>query len=191
MQILDQKAIKLNSVWMPVGEITIQQAMSDMFALAVRGMCINSAGEYYPVGLEEWLKLPLRDGLDVGIRTSKIVVREPRVVIAVNYSKMPKRTPKNNTAGVRLRDGGRCQVTGEHCPADGSVDHLMPISRGGDKKSWKNQVWMKAELNHKKGARTLEEMGWSLLRQPFEPLPVPAYQFIRPSHSDHELFLKR
>jgi 5-methylcytosine-specific restriction endonuclease McrA len=99
--------------------------------------------------------------------------------VAVTYAKVPKRRPKLTNKAIAERDGYTCQVTGEYCPKSGSVDHLVPKSRGGAKKSWKNMAWMRADLNHKKNDQTLEEAGLKLLREPKEPPTLPANLMIR------------
>jgi hypothetical protein len=146
-------------------------------------------GELRPVKWDEWLALPIRLG-DRTILSSHGPVRVPTVVGKFTYDQMPKRRPKLDNSGIAARDRRICQVTGEYAP-DGNVDHLDPKGRGGARKSWINQVWMKRELNTTKGCRTLTEMGWKLIRQPFEPKSLPACVFIQPKHPDWEYFLPK
>ncbi len=104
------------------------------------------------------MKLPVRDN-DKSIGTMDIPVRVPTVIVAVAYDEVPKKRPKLTNRAIGQRDDFRCQVSGEYCP-DVSVDHVVPKSRGGAKKSWRNMAWMRKDLNGKKGNRTLKEMGW-------------------------------
>jgi 5-methylcytosine-specific restriction endonuclease McrA len=101
---------------------------------------------------------------------------------------MPKRRPKLDNRGIRERDKAICQVTGQYAP-DGNVDHMKPKSRGGAKKSWENMVWMKRELNSVKGNRTIEEMGWKLIRRPEKPKEKDICLLIPPRHPDWLMFL--
>jgi 5-methylcytosine-specific restriction endonuclease McrA len=57
---------------------------------------------------------------------------------------------------VNRRDNGVCQCCGEHCPETGHVDHIIPLSRGGDDKL-DNLVWACEKCNLSKGNRTLSE----------------------------------
>lgn len=86
----------------------------------------------------------------------------------VRYAAMrSSRTPKFSKAGLTVRDGRECQVSG--CDRRGStVDHLLPTSRGGDT-SWENCVLMCPEHNSRKGDRTMQQLGWTLKRRPAAP----------------------
>ncbi len=69
--------------------------------------------------------------------------------------------------GLAHRDQGECQKAG--CDKRGAtMDHLLPRSRGG-KHEWHNVVLMCAAHNNAKGARTLEEIGWTLKKTPIAP----------------------
>lgn len=68
---------------------------------------------------------------------------------------------------LSFRDNGECQKDG--CDRRGAtMDHLLPRSRGGTH-SWQNVVLMCAEHNNAKGARTLDELGWTLKATPVTP----------------------
>ena len=168
-----------------MGEKSVAEAISMMFAGAATGMVVNSKDEYFPITLDEWLALPLRPGLDVGIHTSKMVVREPRIIVAVNYDKMPKRRPKFTLKNIAATYGNRCAYTDKLLdPDEFSKDHVLPLSRGGLDVP-ENVVLADKKINNFKGARTPKECG---LRTPkIRRLIVPG---IKPTHSDHELFLK-
>ena len=144
--------------------------------------------EMRPATLQEWMVLPIRP-TDRSIGTVHGLIRVPTVIACVRYAQMPKKYPKLNNQGIKRRDGARCQVTGEYCPNNGSVDHVHPKGKGGAKKSWRNQVWMRKDLNHLKGNRTLEEMDWKLLREPKEPPAVPAMLLIEAEKPDWKHFL--
>src|ERR1019366_392615 len=84
-----------------------------------------------PVMWDEWITLPIRDG-DHAVRTTRGAIRVPTVIVAVNYARVPKKRPKLCARAIRERDGNRCQYTGALLRADeGSLDHVVPRSRGG------------------------------------------------------------
>ena len=80
-------------------------------------------------------------------------IRIPTVVITKNFDRMPKKRPKKipSNIAVQIRDGSRCQYTGKLLePHEGSVDHVVPRSRGGAH-SWNNVVWAAKDINTMKG----------------------------------------
>mmetsp|Transcript_940 Transcript_940/g.1537 ORF Transcript_940/g.1537 Transcript_940/m.1537 type:complete len:242 (-) Transcript_940:34-759(-) len=66
--------------------------------------------------------------------------------------------PSINTTNVLRRDGGMCAYCGGKAA---SVDHVMPLSRGG-KHSWDNVVAACFKCNHFKGNKLLQECGKEL-----------------------------
>ena len=92
---------------------------------------------------------------------------------------------------IRERDGNRCQYTGRVLhPNEGSLDHVVPRSRGG-KGAWENLVWSAKEVNQRKADRLPHEAGLRLLSVPRAPKELPATAFIRNPHevADWNLFV--
>ena len=144
-----------------------------------------------PVTWDEWITLPIRPQ-DNAVRTARGAIRVPTVIVAVNYARVPKKRPKLSAKNIRERDGNRCQYTGRVLlPDQGSLDHVVPRSRGG-RDAWENCVWSSKQVNTKKGNRLPHEAGLKLLKQPRAIPEMPATAFIRNSHSveDWKLFLK-
>ena len=105
---------------------------------------------------------------------------------------MPKKRPKLCARTIRERDGNRCQYTGALLrPDEGSLDHVVPRSRGGPD-TWENLVWSSKQVNTRKGNRLPHEAGLKLLKAPRAPKELPATQFLRNSHgvAEWDLFLK-
>lgn len=74
--------------------------------------------------------------------------------------------------GVLARDGHVCQFITNAGPCSATaetIDHVVPKSRGGANMSWDNLVAACGPHNHKKGDRTLEEIGWKLKKRPTAP----------------------
>jgi 5-methylcytosine-specific restriction endonuclease McrA len=63
-------------------------------------------------------------------------------------------------------------------PDEGSLDHVVPRSRGG-KDAWENLVWSAKEVNQKKADRLPHEAGLKLLSVPRAPKQLPASALIR------------
>jgi 5-methylcytosine-specific restriction endonuclease McrA len=73
----------------------------------------------------------------------------------------------------------------------GSLDHVVPRSRGG-KNAWENLVWAGKDVNARKGNRLPQEAGLKLLKTPRAPKELPASATIRNAHDIPEwrLFVK-
>ncbi len=144
-----------------------------------------------PVSWEEWITLPIRDQ-DDAVHTVRGRIRVPTVIVAVNYAKVPKKRPKLCARAIRERDGNRCQYTGRVLrPEEGSLDHVVPRSRGG-KDAWENLVWAAKDVNQRKADRLPHEAGLKLLRTPRAPKELPAGALIRNAHgiADWKLFVE-
>ena len=143
-----------------------------------------------PVTWDEWITLPIRDG-DNAVRTVRGAIRVPTVIVAVNFAKVPKKRPKLCARTIRERDGNRCQYTGALLrPDEGSLDHVVPRSRGGPD-TWENLVWSSKQVNTRKGNRLPHEAGLKLLKVPRAPKELPVSALIRNAHgvAEWKLFL--
>src|SRR5512136_539517 len=151
---------------------------------------INAKDHIRPVTWEEWITLPIRDQ-DASVQTVRGRIRVPTVIVAVNFARVPKKRPKLCARAVRERDGNRCQYTGQLLkPEDGSLDHVVPRSRGG-RDAWENLVWSAKEVNQRKADRLPHEAGLKLLSRPRAPKELPVSAFIRNAAevADWKLFL--
>jgi 5-methylcytosine-specific restriction endonuclease McrA len=139
---------------------------------------------------DEWITLPVREH-DACVLTARGAIRVPTVIVAVNYARVPKKRPKLSAKNIRERDGNRCQYTGVLLHSDeGSLDHVVPRSRGGAD-SWENLVWSAKDVNQRKADRLPHEAGLKLLAVPRAPKELPATALIRNAHSipEWDLFL--
>jgi 5-methylcytosine-specific restriction endonuclease McrA len=95
-----------------------------------------------------------------------ITLPRPSVILLGRYVRVPTgRTVPVSRRGVLRRDGQRCAYCGLFA---GTVDHVLPRSRGG-RDTWENLVACCVRCNNSKGDRTPEEMGWTLRSRPFAP----------------------
>ena len=179
----------LNRNWQAINVRTpadafCQLATNVATALDVDGESIR------PVTWDEWIRLPIREQ-DQSVQTVRGAIRIPTIIVAVNYSRVPKRRPRLSTRTIRERDDNRCQYTGRVlAPDEGSLDHVVPRSRGG-RDTWENLVWSAKEVNQRKADRLPHEAGLELLSVPRAPKELPATAFIRNSHGipEWDLFL--
>jgi 5-methylcytosine-specific restriction endonuclease McrA len=181
----------LNRNWQAINVRTPADAFCQMATTVVTALEIQGDNHIRPVTWEEWLTLPIREQ-DNAVHTVRGAIRVPTVIVALNFAKVPKKRPKLNARNIRERDGNRCQYTGRVLrPDEGSLDHVVPRSRGG-KDAWENLVWSCKEVNARKGSRLPHEAGLKLLSAPRAPKELPATALIRNAAAipDWNLFVK-
>jgi len=206
------QVLKLNAVWLAVGQSTVGRAIVDL-AAGKSAMALDieyekdANGNYIldesgspcgeswarPVDWEEWITLPVRDFDNVihyanGVKT----MRAPTVLIAKNFSKMPRKIFKGKPSkdAIWIRDDGRDQYTAKKLRREeATIDHVIPKSRGGGD-NWENLVVTAKDINCKKGDKLNHEAGLKLIREPKAPKPMPLSQLIREiRHRDWKKFL--
>ena len=181
----------LNRNWQAIHVRTPQEAFCMMATNVATGLEIEGENQIRPVTWDEWLRLPIRPQDNI-VQTVRGPIRVPTVIVAVNFAKVPKKRPKLCAKTIRERDGNRCQYTGKVLkPEEGSLDHVLPRSRGG-KDAWENLVWSAKEVNQNKADRLPHEAGLKLLSVPRAPKELPVSALIRNSAEvkDWKLFLK-
>src|SRR6266496_4828325 len=152
---------------------------------------IEGGDHIRPVTWDEWITLPVRPQ-DNPVQTVRGPIRVPTVIVAVNFAKVPKKRPKLCAKTIRERDGNRCQYTGKLlAAAEGSLDHVLPRSRGGAD-TWENLVWSSKDVNARKGNRLPHEAGLKMLNVPRAPKELPVTALIRNAHdaAEWELFVR-
>ena len=181
----------LNRNWQAINIRTPQDAFCQMATNVATALEIDGENRIRPVTWDEWITLPVRDG-DNAVHTVRGAIRVPTVIVALNFAKVPKKRPKLCAKTIRERDGDRCQYTGKLLrPDEGSLDHVLPRSRGG-KDEWGNLVWSDKAVNTRKGNRLPHEAGLKLLTVPRAPKELPVTALIRNAHGivDWKLFVK-
>lgn len=181
----------LNRNWQAIGVKTPMEAVCMLASGAATALDIRDGGEFVPTRWEDWIRLAVRDA-DAFIGTVRGPVRQPTVVIAARYARVPLRRPKFGARGIWERDGGVCQYTGRKLrPNEGNIDHVVPLARGGAN-AWENCVLADKRVNNRKGCRLPDEAGLKLLREPKQPRAVPVSATIRNAHgiADWEWFLE-
>ena len=180
----------LNRNWQAINVRTPQDAFCMMATNAATALEIDGEDHIRPVTWNEWIVLPIREQ-DHAVQTVRGPIRVPTVIVAVNYARVPKKRPKLCARAIRERDDNRCQYTGALLrPNEGSLDHVVPRSRG-DKDAWENLVWSSKAVNARKGNRLPHEAGLKLLHAPRAPKELPVTALIRNAHgvAEWKLFL--
>ena len=181
----------LNRNWQAINIRTPQDAFCQMATNVATALDIEGESHIRPVTWDEWITLPIRPQ-DNAVHTVRGAIRVPTVIVAVNFAKVPKKRPKLCAKTIRERDGNRCQYTGKLLkPDEGSLDHVLPRSRGGAD-TWENLVWSSKAVNARKGNRLPHEAGLKLLSVPRAPKELPVTAHIRNAHgvAEWKPFLK-
>ncbi|BCX46477.1 5-methylcytosine-specific restriction endonuclease McrA [Haloferula helveola] len=167
----------LNRHWLAIDATTPACAFTHLAAGTARALWISN-GSFQPLEWEDWTGLEVPEGV-ASVGTPGRRVRIPTVLVLNCFDRVPMVRPVFGFRGIWERDGGRCQYSGrELSPGEANIDHVVPRSRGGGD-HWENCVLADRRINTRKGARTPEEAGLRLLREPRIPSVVPATMRIR------------
>src|SRR5271154_1389190 len=88
----------LNRNWQAINIRTPADAFCQMATNVATALDIElgegiHAEEIRPVTWDEWITLPVRD-VDNAVQTVRGAIRVPTVIVAVNYTRVPKKRPK-------------------------------------------------------------------------------------------------
>jgi 5-methylcytosine-specific restriction endonuclease McrA len=187
MNINDRRVLVLNAFQVAINEISVKEAFLMMAADAATALD-TSDNCFVPMSWDKWLQLLVREGDDF-VGTPRGQVRVPRVIVAVNHAQVVLKRPRLTMTALRKRDGGKCAYTGEVIdPKDGSMEHVVPKSKGG-RKAWTNIVYAHRKVNSARGNRKLKK--GELKARPYAPAAVPPAAFITPKFPEWESFLRR
>jgi 5-methylcytosine-specific restriction endonuclease McrA len=161
---LEARVLVLNRSFQPVAVTRAARA----FGLLCSGAARALDREFRLFDLSSWQELAAEVGDDV-IRTPRMVLKVPRVVVLQAYDRLPKRQIRFSRQNVYLRDSFTCQYCGRQLPRTQlNLDHVVPRSQGG-RTSWENVVCSCVRCNLDKGGRTPAQAGLRLLTQPKRP----------------------
>ena len=144
------RTLLLNASFEPLAVVSLRRAV--LLVLAEKAEVVSENGELF--------------------RSAKRSIAAPAVIRLKRYVRIPyrARVPLTRRA-LAYRDNGTCQFS--HCLRfvgnAGTVDHVRPQSsyaNRADAHCWENVVWACAKCNAKKGSKTLEQLGWSIVREP-------------------------
>lgn len=118
-------------------------------------------------------KVEVIEEYDRVIRGVNFRLRLPAVIRLNRYFRRKTAIVKFSRQNLYLRDRGVCQYCGKAFePKALTYDHVIPRSKGGQTE-WTNVVTCCVPCNLRKGGRTPEEAGMSLIRKPKAPIWIP------------------
>ena len=108
-------------------------------------------------------------GVSISLELPSVLRLLSHVRVARQFHQVPF-----SRANIYLRDKYRCQYCGQQRSASElTFDHVIPVSQGG-RKDWDNIVTCCVNCNRKKGGKTPQQAGLTLLRRPRRPSFLPA-----------------
>lgn len=149
-----RNTLVLNHKGLPHSVITWQEAVTGLF---------DQVSAIYYVIAE----------YDEEISSPSITIQKPAVVGLFRVLNGVQCKVSFNRNNMLLRDEFRCQYCGERPGANKlTYDHVLPKYQGG-RRCYENIVMACEPCNNRKGGRTPEQAGMTLLRQPFIPRSLP------------------
>lgn len=112
------------------------------------------------------------DGLK--IRTVRAEYSLPSIVRLSQFKRVPYKRIMLTRKNILTRDRHQCQYCGTF-KGPMTVDHVVPKKSNGND-SWENMVCACVKCNNKKGNRTPERAGMTLLRKPTRPSHITFIQ---------------
>ena len=92
----------------------------------------------------------------------------PEVIRLHSYVRIPHKTHTPTKKSILIRDQYTCQYCGSTRINKLTIDHIIPISKGGQN-TWENLVACCHHCNNKKGDKLLEDIKMTLRNKPFHP----------------------
>ena len=145
-----------------------------------RVLVLNS--DYTPVNvtnISRALKLIVKEKAEIIkegtkiFRSEKITFKAPTIIRLLTYVKIKLFKVVLTKRNIVIRDGFKCVYCRDTDYL--TLDHVIPKSRGG-RNDWYNLVTCCDTCNKKKGNRTPDEVGMTLIHKPFKP---NYYTFLR------------
>jgi 5-methylcytosine-specific restriction endonuclease McrA len=116
------------------------------------------------------------------VRAVSMSMPFPSIVRLSMYVRVPFKNIILSRKNILRRDGHRCQYCGRG-DIGLTLDHVMPMSRGGEE-TWENLVCACVKCNNTKGDRTPEEAQMPLRRKPMRPNHVTFIRHVMGSLDD-------
>lgn len=105
---------------------------------------------------------------DWTVRSANAQHKVPSVIKV--KAKNIKRFLNLNSINIFRRDQFRCAYCGDFFSKEHlTIDHIVPKSQGGAKRSWENMITACSGCNHTKAAKTPSQADMPLLFQPVTP----------------------
>jgi len=161
---LDTNVLVLNRVFQAIQVTTVRKA----FCLLYKGHVRVVNPDYSTCDWEDWVDVPPQPQ-EESIVTPTLRIRIPRVILLIDFDRLPRHEVRFTRKNIFYRDRNRCQYCGGRFQTrDLNLDHVVPLSRGG-KSTWENVVCCCIPCNSRKGGMLPVEAGMRLIHVPERP----------------------
>jgi 5-methylcytosine-specific restriction endonuclease McrA len=147
-------------------------AIGKLYTEVVEAIVIEKDGQYSTYDFDLWIERSAGDDWPDGyefINAIKFRVAIPKVVRCLRYDKVPRVSVRLSKRAVFSRDDCTCYLCGKKFKEkDLTVDHVIPISRGGPN-AWENLASCCKKCNGKKEDKLLNELGLKPKFLPYRP----------------------
>lgn len=141
---------------------------------------------YEPIDVVHWQramtlwcqgKVEIVETHDREVRAVTFSFKLPSVVRLLRFVRNKReRVVQFTRANIYTRDAYTCQYCYQSFSTNElTFDHVLPVSRGGSR-NWSNIITCCITCNRKKGSRTPDEAGLTLLRKPRRPVYSPVFR---------------
>jgi len=175
----DYRCLVLNAYFRCIAVATTRKAIENLTSINKRtgkigytALDFSEEHGFIPVTWDDWIKLDVREG-DDAIRTAHGQIRAPRVIIAINYAKIPKKKRKPTTQNLLKQYDYKCYWTGKKlAKGRASREHVQPVSHGG-KSDWENLAPADRDINSLRGNMSIKDFEKKHGFKPQYPLRAP------------------
>lgn len=168
----ETSVLVLNRHWQPIHITSARRAFSLLYLGAAQAI----GPDFSLFDFDSWAALSAAEHAGHPVmRTVSRVLLQPQVIMLQLYDRIPRTKVRFSRINIYIRDENRCQYCGAGAGRTQlNLDHVVPRSRGG-RTTWENVVCCCVPCNLRKGARTPQEAGMKLIRQPARPRWTPTF----------------
>jgi len=168
--VIHKRVLVLNKSWTAVNVCPLHRAITLVWKDYAK--IIDPFEQFQTYTWEDWARIRPKSGEDFiqGIRDN---FRIPEVILLNGYDRVIRgRGPKFSRREIYRRDKYICQYCAKPVGSEGSIDHVVPRSQGGET-SWENCVLSCLKCNLRKDNRTPKQAHMKLLSKPVKPKIIP------------------
>jgi 5-methylcytosine-specific restriction endonuclease McrA len=176
------RVLSLNKSYLPIRLISKYDAIGKLYCNIAKAVIVESDGSYSELSFEELLKRSLTnnwadDQYFIEAVTQRVAV--PRTIRLLSYDKIPRTSLRLSKRAVFNRDSHTCYICGKQFGENSlSVDHVIPVSRGG-KTVWENLATCCKKCNEEKGNKLWSELSYKPKFKAYRPQPTSNMQKLK------------
>jgi 5-methylcytosine-specific restriction endonuclease McrA len=174
-QALDQAVLVLNRNWQPVQTCSARRAVHLLSVGHARVVQEEGEEKYETHDFHSWLSYSQRAPSAVMIRSVRVSIRVPKILVLAFYDKIPSKEITFSRRNVFWRDQFTCQYClKSFAESELNLDHVIPRKKGG-KTTWDNIVTSCVKCNSRKGSQLPHEVNMHPKNKPVAPRWKPDY----------------